>query len=75
MITETERRQKNQVWLVADERGVTPTWDAAAVAVLMDLRDELQQLNRLLGCVNFVNIPTMLMAIRKNTTRPRKRRS
>lgn len=38
-------------------------------ALLMDLRDELKQLNLLLHCSRFVDIPWKLDAIVKNTTK------
>jgi hypothetical protein len=40
-----------------------------------EIRDELQRLNALLSCPNFVQIPQVLRAIRANTARPRRRRS
>lgn len=43
-------------------------------ALLMDIRAELQALNRVLSCPNFVEIPQLLRLIRKNTTKPRRRR-
>lgn len=66
-----DRRMANTVWTVADENGNIPTWERVGVAVMMDIRDELKQLNALLSCPNFVSIPRKLEAIRKNTTRPR----
>lgn len=44
------------------------------LAVLMDIRHELQRLNELLRCPNFMSIPFELKAIRKNTTRKRKKK-
>ena len=42
-------RQKNVEWNVGGDGG-QPTWEMATVAVLMDIRDELQRLNHhLLG--------------------------
>ncbi len=35
---------------------------------------ELEKLNRLLACPNFIGIPQTLRAIKKNTTKPRKRK-
>ena len=66
------RRQKNRVWLPADETGMVPTWERANLAVLMDIRDELQKLNRLVGWPNFTAVPQTLQQIAKNT-RKRKR--
>ena len=42
-------------------------------ALLMDIRDELQQLNALLSCRNFTNIPATLRAIKTNTTKRRRK--
>lgn len=47
------------------------TWEGVHTALLMDIRDELKQLNGLLGCPNFVEIPRTLRAIRRNTAKPR----
>lgn len=59
-------RQKNRNWHLVDAEG--NLWsnmrDAVAVAVLMDIRDELQSLNRLLNCSRFVGIPDELREIR-----------
>lgn len=49
--------------------------DQVTQAILMDIRRELKKLNSLLGCRNFTEIPTTLRAIRRNTTKPRKRKS
>lgn len=49
------------------------SWDLVPIAVLMDIRDELKQLNRLLHCPNFTSIPHKLESIRKNTTKKRKK--
>lgn len=45
-------------------------WEYVPIAVLMDIRDELQTLNRLLGCRNFTGIPAVLRAIQRNTHKP-----
>ena len=53
-----------------------PTWQHVQVAVLMDLRDQLQIISRKLSaleCRNFIAIPSKLDAIRKNTAKPLKR--
>jgi hypothetical protein len=69
-------RHKNAEWTVGDEHtGEVPTWERAGIAVLMDLRDELQEMNRTLSvlkCINFIRIPRILDGIRKNTTRKRR---
>lgn len=63
-----DTRQKNVQWNVLTEEGEAfeGTYDHAHLAVLMDIRDELQTLNRLLGCQNFVQVPAMLRGIRRD---------
>lgn len=62
-----DTRKRNRNWTIYTNRdGSTPT-DDAHLAVLMDIRDELQRLNRLLHCENFTGIPFVLHRIRKNT--------
>lgn len=56
-------RQRNRQWTIPDE----PTLEYATFGVLMDIRDELRDLNRLLTCKNFTGIPETLRAIKKNT--------
>lgn len=65
-------RYKNAQWDMPSEK---PTLELAQVAVLMDIRDELQTLNGLLGCPNFTGIPETLRRIRVNTTRKRQPRA
>lgn len=60
-----DTRKKNINWNVGKEA----TWEGAQLAVLMDIRDELQRLNGLLGCANFREIPRVLRTIRGNTSR------
>lgn len=72
-----DKRKKNVSWRVANDRGETRSWEAAQVAVLMDIRDELQEIKRVLSssntsllslrCVNFRNIPRKLDRIVRNT--------
>jgi hypothetical protein len=46
-------RFKNVDWdLSATPSGGIKTWDAVHIAVLMDIRDELQALNRVMQCPN-----------------------
>ncbi len=63
-------RHQNGDWTLPER---LQAWDQAAVAVLMDLRDELQRLNALLHCSNAQDIPNILRRIDANTKRkPRK---
>lgn len=56
----------NQDWATPDHL----LWEHVAIEVLMDIRQErqeLQKLNHLLHCSNFLAIPRRLQAIDKNT--------
>lgn len=68
-----DQRRKNVNWTVADEAGVMPTWERVGIAVLMDIRDELQRLNGLLGCPNFTRVPETLRQIAANTAKRKKK--
>lgn len=68
-----DTRRKNVAWPVPRNDGTVGT-DDMSLAVLMDIRDELQTLNRLLACPNFVGIPATLRRIDRNTAKPRKKR-
>jgi len=64
-----DRRKKNADWLVYDKNGncwQTAQYGSIQVALLMDIRDELQKLNRVFECRNFLSIPDTLMSIRAN---------
>lgn len=70
-----DHRQKNKDWsLPLAENGALQNWDMVQLALLMDIRDELQTLNRLLSCPNFVAIPRLLEAVRRNTARRRRKK-
>jgi len=58
---------RNINWVLTEK-----TWDSIKLAVLMDIRDELKSLNRILQCDNFIAIPRILREIKKNTNKPRK---
>lgn len=49
--------------------GTSRSWEAIHTALLMDIRDELQNINATLRCPNFVAIPTVLRSINRNTTK------
>lgn len=66
-------RMKNADWKVAHE-GKSLGVDHAQIAVLMDIRDELQRLNSLLHCHNFTSLPATVRTIsRKMPVRRRVR--
>ncbi len=58
--------RKDTEWTIPNG---TINYEQAQLAVLMDLRDELKRLNRLLYCSNFTSIPSVLHSIKKNTKR------
>lgn len=64
-------RHKNMNWSLPEPK--VETWQQAQVAILMDIRDELQGLNRIIGCPNFTRIPLVLDQIVMNTKKPNKR--
>lgn len=43
-----EQRFKNQVWALGNRTGRIASWDKVAIAVLMDIRDELQEIKQTL---------------------------
>ena len=63
-------RQKNRDW--AD--GAPISWDYANLAILQDIRDELQRLNGLLHCYSVVNGFRALSRIAKQSEAVFKRR-
>lgn len=66
-------RHKDVNWNCGDLNN--PQLAEAHLAVLMDIRDELKLLNRLLHCENFQRIPRKLDRISFNTAKPRKRKT
>lgn len=70
----TTKRFKDTEWgIPIGPNGCVSSIEGAQLAVMMDIRDELKRLNRLLHCQNFLLIPAKLDGIRRNTTRkPRK---
>jgi hypothetical protein len=68
-----DRRCKGFNWTVrgADQKEGSASWDGAQLAVLMDIRDELQELNRRLACSDLLALPKLLRAIKSNTEKPR----
>ena len=61
-------RHKDVQWIMPEG----DSWQTANLATLMDIRDELKALNRLLHCHRFMEIPWKLDAIVKNTTKKQK---
>lgn len=65
--TMSDTRKKNFNWKLSAKN----SYPDSTLAVLMDIRDELQELNRTLACPNFTSIPTKLAAIQRNTAKPK----
>lgn len=63
----SDTRCRNYNWTVRtkDHVGSGASFEGAQLAVLMDIRDELQALNRLLNCQNFLGMPRTLKRIDK----------
>lgn len=65
----TDKRRANADWCIYTDKGWQGPWTmhvymAMQLAVLMDVRDELQRLNILLHCRNATEIPLILREIR-----------
>lgn len=55
-------RHKNADWNIPEKPA---DWHQVQAAVLMDIRDELQKLNSMLSCPNFMGMPHVLKRIDK----------
>lgn len=65
---------RNSNWrIIENDEGRYDT-DQVQRAILLDIREELRALNRLLNCQNTIAIPGLLRDIRRNTTKPKKKR-
>lgn len=72
-------RLKDQAWNLPEGKPISGgstehVCDSIHAALLMDIRDELKRLNGVFGCANFLEVPGVLRAIKRNTTKPRRRR-
>ena len=69
----SDRRCKNFNWTVRgpENQGGSASFPGAQLAVLMDIRDELQELNRRMACSDLLALPKLLRAIKSNTEKPR----
>ena len=62
-----------RVWINDD--GNSASNDTLTLATLCVIRDELKKLNALLHCSNFVEIPSILRTIKRNTTKKKRPKS
>jgi hypothetical protein len=72
-------RHKNTQWFLTEKPGRnadgSESYSSSTIqmALLMDIRDELRDLNLLLNCHRFLSIPIQLEAIRRNTAKKREK--
>jgi hypothetical protein len=67
MLDQTDKRLKDNRWGISADASGHYAYEGAQLAVLMDIRDELKELNGLLRCQNFLDIPHLLRTIKRNT--------
>ena len=68
------RKFKDVIWTVPEcANGGIASWEAVDTALLMDIRDQLQKLNAVFECPNFLMVPTYLKTIEKNSRKPKRR--
>jgi hypothetical protein len=70
----SDTRHKNGNWKMEANPDGSLTIDRVQCALLMDIRDELQAMCRRLDCPETLEMPRLLKAIKKNTTKRRYRR-
>lgn len=63
MSEDTDTRRKNYRWQVRNKTDSHTSDMGRQLAVLMDIRDELQELNAVFRCGNFLNLPHVLKRI------------
>lgn len=70
-----DRRKKNINWYVTDEVGncYLQINDGCKLAIMMDIRDLLEEIRNTLCCHNCKDIPNILRGIRKKLPTKKKR--
>lgn len=71
----TDTRQKDMAWLIVQNERGKYNWEQVHAAVLMDIRDELKQLNRVFGRRNFLELPQIVRQIKANTAKPKRKKA
>jgi len=66
-----DKRQKNKSWTVTNDNGSVTDWQQVNVAVLMDIRDELQSVVRLLNCHRIPRALDAVVAMHKQGVKRR----
>lgn len=64
-----DQRGRNLRWTPLDEQGTAPTWERAGIAILMDIRDELQFISGVLRCSRFQSLPYAVARVARYTSR------
>ncbi len=72
-------RHKNIEWSVPEltrnaNGSRTLASDSIQISLLLDIRDELKQLNRVFACHRFTGFPNTLDRIARNTAKPRQKK-
>lgn len=71
-MSDDDIRRKNFAWNVREKGQTANTTDMnRQLAVLMDIRDELQKLNSLLHCHNFTSLPQVLRRMDRRLAKDR----
>jgi Tfp pilus assembly protein PilO len=68
------KRLKDQTWTFATDTFGNYSNAQIQAAVLQDIRDELQKLNRVFACPNFQDVPQILREIRRNTAKKKRKK-
>lgn len=74
MKSRTHAELRNIDWSIWMQDNGACAQDQVVLVLLMDIRHELQRLNNVLQCPNFIAVPSKLDAIVRNTTPKRRRR-
>ena len=67
-------RPCNENWRVLQNSDCRYDPDSVQRAILLDIREELRTLTRLLNCKNFIEVPAILRRVAVNTTRKKVKR-
>lgn len=75
MLDKTDTRCRGLNWTIKGRDDERASFDGAQLAVLMDIREELQAIRRRLECSSTLQIPRYLADIRSNTTKRKRKKS
>ena len=69
-----DTRYKDSLWEIPTDLDGKVKIQFVQTALLMDIRDELKTLNKILGCRSFIDVPKILREIRRNTNKPKRKK-